>query len=103
MKLVITEKPSVARDIARVMGASEKGDGFISGNGLTLTWCFGHLLELQEPAHYDDAWRRWTLKTLPMVPESFALKVRKGAKEQWGVVRRCGRDSSGLQLTRLHL
>ena len=59
MKVVLTEKPSVARDLARVLGLGREQQGCIRGDGLVLTWCLGHLLELEEPAHYDEAWKRW--------------------------------------------
>ncbi|MCB9680352.1 MAG: DNA topoisomerase 3 [Alphaproteobacteria bacterium] len=88
MRVVVTEKPSVARDLARVLGVSGKRDGWLEGQGIRITWCVGHLLELQEPAHYDDAWKRWSLATLPMVPDAFALRVRQGAEDQWTVVAR---------------
>jgi DNA topoisomerase-3 len=87
LRLVIAEKPSVARDLARVLGASQRRDGYLEGNGLRITWCVGHLVELEDPSHYDDAWRRWSFDTLPMVPESFALRPRKTATDQWKVVR----------------
>jgi DNA topoisomerase-3 len=89
---VITEKPSVARDLARVLGARGKQDGFLEGEGLRLTWCIGHLVELEDPAHYDPAWRRWSLDTLPMVPAPFALRLRKGIEDRWAVVRKLLRD-----------
>lgn len=86
MRLVITEKPSVARDLSRVLGATERRSGYLVGSGLRITWCVGHLVELEEPAHYDDAWGKWTLDSLPMVPERFALRVRKDAADQFAVV-----------------
>jgi DNA topoisomerase-3 len=88
VRLVVTEKPSVARDLARVLGIQSRTRGWIEGDGLVITWCVGHLVELQEPAHYDPAWRRWALETLPMVPERFELRPRKGAQDQWAIVRR---------------
>ena len=88
MRLVVTEKPSVARDIARVLGVSGRRQGWIEGDGIAITWCVGHLVELEEPAHYDDRWRRWSLDSLPMLPERFELRPRKGATDQWQVVRR---------------
>jgi DNA topoisomerase-3 len=88
VRVVVAEKPSVARDLARVLGATKKGEGFLEGNGLAVTWCVGHLAELEEPAHYDPAWKRWSFDTLPMVPERFALRLRDGAKDQFAVVRR---------------
>lgn len=92
MRLVITEKPSVARDLARVLGAERRGDGFLHGDGLRITWCLGHLVELEEPQHYDPAWRRWTLESLPMVPERFALRVRRDAADRFAVVRKLLRE-----------
>ena len=88
MRLVITEKPSVARDLARTLGVKGKHRGWIEGQGLGITWCIGHLVELEEPAHYNEAWRRWSLQALPMIPERFALRARKNVKDQWAVVRR---------------
>ncbi|MCB9665905.1 MAG: DNA topoisomerase 3 [Alphaproteobacteria bacterium] len=87
MKVVLTEKPSVARDLARVLGLGREQQGCIRGDGLVLTWCLGHLLELEEPAHYDEAWKRWSLDALPMTPARFALRVRADAEGQWKVVR----------------
>jgi DNA topoisomerase-3 len=88
MRVVVAEKPSVARDLARVLGATRKGQGFLEGNGLVITWCHGHLAELEEPAHYDAAWKRWSFETLPMVPATFALRLREGAKDQFAVIRK---------------
>ncbi len=88
MRVVITEKPSVARDLARVLGARGKADGYIEGDGLRITWCFGHLAELVDPAHYDPEWRAWRAESLPMLPEAFALQLREDAKQQFGVIKR---------------
>lgn len=87
MRLLIAEKPSVARDLARVLGANQRRDGYLEGNGLRVSWCFGHMCELEEPAHYDPAWKPWSLSSLPMIPEPFALRVRDGAKEQFAKLR----------------
>lgn len=89
---MVTEKPSVARDLARVLGASRSGPGWIDGDGLRITWCVGHVLELEEPGAYDDRWRRWSLETLPIVPEAFRLRVRPGAEDVWRAVRAALRD-----------
>ncbi len=94
MRLIIAEKPSVARDLARVLGLGGKGDGFLQGDGVTVTWCIGHLLEFEDPAHYDPAWKRWALDTLPMVPSHFALRVREGVEDQAKVVRKLLRDKA---------
>lgn len=88
MRLVVAEKPSVARDLAKVLGAKSTHDGWISGDGLMITWCQGHLLELEDPAHYNPTWKAWRLDTLPMLPEIFALRPRKGVEEQWKVVKK---------------
>lgn len=96
MRVVVTEKPSVARDLARVLGASTKREGFFEGEGLRITWCIGHLVELEDPQHYDAAWRKWAFDTLPMVPEKFALRLRegKGVKEQFQTVKKLVTDRS---------
>ncbi|MCB9674177.1 MAG: DNA topoisomerase 3 [Alphaproteobacteria bacterium] len=88
MRLVIAEKPSVARDLARVLGAGSRHDGYLEGNGLRITWCFGHMAELAPPETYDPDWKRWRLETLPMVPEQFDVQVRSGAEDQMRVLRR---------------
>ncbi|NOY26322.1 MAG: hypothetical protein GXP62_10665, partial [Oligoflexia bacterium] len=88
MRVVITEKPSVARDLARVLGVRGRGDGYLSGDDLRIGWCFGHMAELVEPAHYDSQWRRWDAALLPMLPEHFEIQARKEAAEQLGVLRK---------------
>lgn len=88
MRVVVCEKPSVARDLARVLGASGKGKGFFEGPDLRITWCYGHMAELVAPAAYDPAWKRWRAETLPMVPASFRLQLRDGVGEHWRVLSR---------------
>ncbi len=78
LRLVVAEKPSVARDLARMIGASKKEDGYLEGPGVRVTWCVGHLAELEDPAHYDAKWRNWSFETLPMLPDRFDLRLRKG-------------------------
>lgn len=75
MKVCITEKPSVARDIARIIGADSRHEGYFEGNGYRVTWTFGHLCCLKEPADYTPMWRRWSLGALPMIPAKFGIKV----------------------------
>ena len=77
MQLIIAEKPSVARDLARVLGVRGAGKHAIEGSGRVITWCIGHLVELEEPAAYDAAWKAWRLDTLPMLPA--ALQAATGA------------------------
>ena len=88
MKLCITEKPSVARDIAGILGATERHDGYYEGNGYRVTWTLGHLCCLYEPDDYSPRWKRWCLSELPMIPAKFDIKVIKdpGIERQFGVV-----------------
>lgn len=75
MKVCITEKPSVARDIARILGADTRRDGYFEGNGYQVTWTFGHLCCLKDPHDYAPVWKKWTLGTLPMIPQRFGIKL----------------------------
>lgn len=75
MKVCIAEKPSVAREIAEVLGATHKMNGYMEGNGYQVTWTFGHLCTLKEPHDYTDGWKRWSLGSLPMIPARFGIKL----------------------------
>ncbi|WP_431200300.1 hypothetical protein ACQ86K_10245 [Mucilaginibacter sp. P19] len=75
MKVIIAEKPSVAREIAKVFGATIKKDGYIEGKGFTFTWAFGHLLQLAAPQEYG--YYGWSVQHLPMLPQKFKLSIRK--------------------------
>lgn len=75
MKVCIAEKPSVAREIAEVLGATQKKNGYIEGNGYQVTWTFGHLCTLKEPHDYIPEWKRWTISALPMIPPRFGIKL----------------------------
>lgn len=75
MILCITEKPSVGADIARILGANERKGAYYEGNGYCVTWTFGHLCTLKEPADYSDRWKSWMLSALPMIPPKFGIKV----------------------------
>ncbi|HTA20461.1 MAG TPA: DNA topoisomerase, partial [Polyangia bacterium] len=92
MQLVIAEKPSVARDLARVLGVRGAGKHAIEGAGRVLTWCIGHLVELEEPAAYDGRWKSWRLDTLPMIPTAFKLRPVPGTRDQLRAVRELLRD-----------
>jgi DNA topoisomerase III len=92
-RLIVAEKPSVARDIARVLGVRGRGQGAIGSGDTRVTWCLGHLVELAEPATYDKAWKSWRMETLPMVPDRFRLRARKGTRDQYSVVRGLLRDA----------
>ena len=89
MIVCITEKPSVARDIAAILGAGVKRDGFYEGNGYAVTWTFGHLCELKEPHDYTPNWKRWSLGALPMIPPKFGIKLKadKGIEHQFNVIK----------------
>lgn len=88
MKLCITEKPSVARDIANILGASSRHDGYFEGNGYRVSWTFGHLCCLKEPQDYTDNWKRWSLGALPMIPPRFGIKLLpdKGIAKQFHIL-----------------
>lgn len=88
MIVCITEKPSVAKDIAAILGATNRNDGFFEGNGYCVTWTFGHLCTLKEPADYTDLWKRWSLGSLPMLPPRFGIKLLsdKGVEHQFHVI-----------------
>lgn len=88
MKVCITEKPSVARDIAGILKADVKRDGYYEGNGYQITWTFGHLCTLKEPADYTDLWKRWSLGSLPMIPPRFGIKLidQESIKRQFKVI-----------------
>ena len=90
MKVCIAEKPSVARDIASVIGATTARDGYMEGNGYQVTWTFGHLCTLKEPNDYTENWKRWSLAALPMIPQRFGIKLieDKGIAKQFGVIER---------------
>lgn len=89
MKVCITEKPSVAKDIAAILGASERHDGYFEGNGYQVTWTFGHLCTLKEPADYTDYWKRWNLSSLPMLPPKFGIKLinDRGYEHQFNIIK----------------
>ena len=89
MKVCIAEKPSVAKDIARILGANEPHDGYMEGNGYQVTWTFGHLCELKEPNDYQPNWRFWTLAALPMIPQRFGIKLipDRGIEKQFNTIK----------------
>ena len=85
---VVAEKPSVARDIARVLGASQRGDGYLHGGGYVVTWAIGHLVALAQPHQIDAEWKRWRLDTLPMLPAAWPLEVLPDTRDQFEVVKK---------------
>ena len=88
MIVCITEKPSVAKDIASILGADIRRDGFYEGNGYKITWTFGHLCTLKEPQDYTDRWKTWSLGVLPMIPPKFGIRLinDKGIEKQFHVI-----------------
>ncbi len=90
MEVILTEKPSVAREIAAFLGARTRHDGYLEGSGYQVTWAFGHLVELKEPHDYDPALKRWSLESLPLIPVPFELKLIKDkrSRQQFRVIKR---------------
>lgn len=89
MKVVIAEKPSVARDISKCLNANQKREGYFEGNGWIITWAFGHMVELKNPDEYDPALKKWSIERLPFIPDAFQLKPRKDkrAREQLNIIK----------------
>ena len=98
MIVCIAEKPSVAKDIARIIGATTSHDGYMEGNGYQVTWTFGHLCTLKEPGDYTPAWKAWALTQLPMVPQRFGIKLidDNGIKKQFATIERLMQAADGI-------
>jgi len=98
MIVCIAEKPSVAKDIARIIGANSSHDGYMEGNGYQVTWTFGHLCTLKEPDDYTPMWKRWSLSSLPMIPQRFGIKLieDKGIQKQFGIIERLMQAADGI-------
>ena len=98
MIVCIAEKPSVARDIARILGANSSHDGYMEGNGYQVTWTFGHLCTLKEPGDYTPAWKSWALTQLPMVPQRFGIKLinEQHIEKQFAVIERLMQQADGI-------
>ena len=98
MIVCIAEKPSVAKDIARILGANSSHNGYMEGNGYQVTWTFGHLCTLKEPDDYTPLWKRWSLSTLPMVPARFGIKLIEdnGIKKQFAVIESLMQKADGI-------
>ena len=91
-KLIVAEKPSVARDIARVLGVKTRGEGFLSGDEYIVTWAIGHLVSLCEPGEMDARWVKWNMAQLPMLPGDIPLKVLPKTKSQFAVIKKLMKD-----------
>lgn len=98
MIVCIAEKPSVGRDIARILGANVSHDGYMEGNGYQVTWTFGHLCTLKEPHDYTPWWRSWDLDNLPMIPDRFGIKLiqNDGYQKQFNTIQRLMKNAEGI-------
>ncbi|KWW31312.1 MAG: DNA topoisomerase III [bacterium P3] len=98
MIVCIAEKPSVARDIAKVLGATQPHDGYMEGNGYQVTWTFGHLCTLKEPQDYRTDWKAWSVSRLPMIPDRFGIKLiaNEGYAKQFAVIERLMQAADGI-------
>ena len=91
--LVVAEKPSVGRDIARVLGAGTKGDNCLTGNGYVVSWAVGHLVTLKEPDEIDPRYKHWRKEDLPIIPEKMETKVISKTKGQFSVLKKLMNDA----------
>ena len=87
MKLVIAEKPSVAQSIAKVIGATEKKDGYLQGGDFLVSWCVGHLIELAEPQDYDEKYEKWKKDDLPIFPDPYQYRISSETKKQFQILK----------------
>ena len=88
MKLVLAEKASVAQSIAKVLGATNRQDGYLEGNGYIVSWCVGHLVELAQPEAYDERYGKWTYGDLPILPDDWKYEVSAGTRKQFGILKK---------------
>ncbi len=98
MIVCIAEKPSVARDIAAVLGARDQHAGYLEGNGYQVTWTFGHLCELKLPEDYHPQWRQWSLTQLPMLPRPFGIRLKddEGVRKQFHIIEQLMQRAEGI-------
>ena len=92
MIVIVAEKPSVGRDIARVLGCREKGEGFLKNDAYLVTWAVGHLVTLVEPDEIDEKYKKWRMDDLPMLPEHIPTKVISKTKSQFSIVKKIIND-----------
>ena len=88
MKLVLAEKPSVAMSLSKVIGANQRGDGYMEGNGYLVSWCVGHLVELSQPEAYDEKYAKWKYDDLPILPDHWRYQVSASTKKQFGILKK---------------
>ena len=96
--VVVAEKPSVAREIARVLNCKSRGEGYLEGNGYAVTWALGHLIGQQEPEELDERYAKWRTQDLPILPDDIPLKIIRGRKQQFTVIKKliCAKDTDSL-------
>lgn len=92
MELVIAEKPSVAQSIAAVLGATQRKDGYLEGNEYLVSWCVGHLVELAQPESYEEAWKKWSYESLPIIPQEWQHEVKRDTKAQYQILKKLMHD-----------
>ena len=102
MKLVLAEKPSVAMSLSKVIGANQRGDGYMEGNGYLVSWCVGHLVELSQPEAYDEKYAKGRYDDLPILPEHWQYQVSASTKKQFGILKKLmqRKDREGFQKLR---
>ena len=88
MFLVIAEKPSVAMALAKVIGAGERKEGYVKGNGYLVSWCIGHLVTFCDASEYDERYRKWQYEDLPIIPKEWKRKVLDGTKKQFQILKK---------------
>ena len=94
MKLVIAEKPSVAKTIAKVIGATKHNDGYLSGDGYAVSWCFGHLAELAQAESYNESYGKWKHSDLPIIPDTWQYAVSEDKRKQFEIISNLMHDKS---------
>ena len=92
MELVIAEKPSVAQSIAAVLGATQRKDGYLEGNDYLVSWCVGHLVELAQPESYEEAWKKWSYESLPIIPQEWQHEVKSDTKAHYQILKKLMHD-----------
>ncbi len=90
--LVISEKPSVAISISKVLGATKKKDGYYEGNGYIVSWCIGHLIQMANPERYDEKYAKWNIKDLPIIPKEYKYETAKSTKKQFNILKKLMND-----------
>src|SRR5574338_754707 len=96
MRVFLCEKPSQGKDIARVLGAGQRGSGCYSGTGIVVTWCIGHLVEAVPPEGYDERYKHWTIEHLPIIPERWRVEPKAATAAQFKIVKQLVGQASGL-------